>query len=112
MPERVQAAMWLGVIVFAGGAGLTTLARPYLVLHVYGADRAGGLCAVHDGEAPDLDLVASREHAIDHRTDRVRAARHDPLGRPEAQRQALARVQAGRKLQEFFDQFTIASGRH
>ena len=26
-------AMWIGVIVFAGGAGLTTLARPYLVLH-------------------------------------------------------------------------------
>jgi MFS family permease len=37
----VQAAMWLGVIVFACGAGLTTLARPYLVLHLYGAERAG-----------------------------------------------------------------------
>jgi MFS family permease len=37
----VQAAMWLGVMVFACGAGLTTLARPYLVLHVYGAARAG-----------------------------------------------------------------------
>ena len=36
-----QAAMWLGVIVFACGAGLTTLARPYLVLHLYGAERAG-----------------------------------------------------------------------
>ncbi|MGH9218476.1 MAG: MFS transporter [Vicinamibacterales bacterium] len=36
-----QAAMWLGVTVFACGAGLTTLARPYLVLHVYGAERAG-----------------------------------------------------------------------
>lgn len=39
--DGVQAAMWLGVIVFACGAGLTTLARPYLVLHVYGAERAG-----------------------------------------------------------------------
>ena len=34
-------AMWSGVIVFAGGTGLTTLARPYLVLHEYGAERAG-----------------------------------------------------------------------
>ncbi len=34
-------AMWIGVIVFAGGTGLTTLARPYLVLHQYGAERAG-----------------------------------------------------------------------
>jgi MFS family permease len=34
-------AMWAGVIVFAGGTGLTTLARPYLVLHQYGAERAG-----------------------------------------------------------------------
>ena len=33
--------MWLGVTAFAGGAGLTTLARPYLVLHRYGAERAG-----------------------------------------------------------------------
>ena len=41
MADGVQAAMWLGVIVFACGAGLTTLARPYLVLHVYGAERAG-----------------------------------------------------------------------
>ena len=39
--DDVQTAMWLGVIVFASGAGLTTLARPYLVLHVYGADGAG-----------------------------------------------------------------------
>lgn len=46
MAERVQAAMWLGVIVFAVGAGLTTLARPYLVLHVYGADRAGEINGV------------------------------------------------------------------
>ena len=34
-------AMWVGVMVFAGGTGLTTLARPYLVLHQYGAERAG-----------------------------------------------------------------------
>jgi MFS family permease len=34
-------ALWVGVIAFAAGAGLTTLARPYLVLHQYGADRAG-----------------------------------------------------------------------
>jgi hypothetical protein len=33
--------MWIGVMTFAGGAGLTTLARPYLVLHQYGAERAG-----------------------------------------------------------------------
>jgi len=35
------AAMWAGVLLFASGAGLTTLGRPYLVLHKYGADRAG-----------------------------------------------------------------------
>lgn len=35
------AAMWLGVILFASGAGLTTLARPFLVLHEYGPDNAG-----------------------------------------------------------------------
>jgi MFS family permease len=34
-------AMWLGVMAFAAGAGLTTLARPYLVLHRYGPERAG-----------------------------------------------------------------------
>jgi len=34
-------ALWVGVVVFAGGAGLTTLARPYLVLHLYGPERAG-----------------------------------------------------------------------
>jgi MFS family permease len=34
-------AMWVGVIVFAGGTGLTTLARPYLVLDHYGPERAG-----------------------------------------------------------------------
>jgi MFS family permease len=34
-------AMWTGVFAFSAGAGLTTLARPYLVLHLYGADRAG-----------------------------------------------------------------------
>jgi hypothetical protein len=36
-----QAAAWFGVMVFASGAGLTTLARPYLVLHTYGSGRAG-----------------------------------------------------------------------
>jgi MFS family permease len=35
------AAMWIGVTLFASGAGLTTLARPFLVLHEYGAERAG-----------------------------------------------------------------------
>jgi MFS family permease len=35
------AAMWIGVILFASGAGLTTLARPFLVLHAYGAEKAG-----------------------------------------------------------------------
>ncbi|MBY0495251.1 MAG: MFS transporter [Cyanobacteria bacterium] len=34
-------AMWIGVMVFAGGTGLTTLARPNLVLHRYGPERAG-----------------------------------------------------------------------
>lgn len=33
--------MWMGVLVFASGSGLTTLARPYLVLHEYGAEHAG-----------------------------------------------------------------------
>lgn len=46
MADTVQAAMWVGVIVFAGGAGLTTLARPYLVLHLYGAERAGRINGV------------------------------------------------------------------
>jgi hypothetical protein len=41
-----QAAMWVGVSLFASGAGLTTLARPYLVLQVYGAERAGGISGV------------------------------------------------------------------
>jgi MFS family permease len=41
MAEGCQAAMWTGVTVFACGAGLTTLARPYLVLQAYGAGRAG-----------------------------------------------------------------------
>ena len=41
-----QFAMWIGVVVFAGGAGLTTLARPYLVLHVYGAERSGAVNGV------------------------------------------------------------------
>ncbi len=35
------AALVAGVILFAIGAGLTTLARPYWVLHSYGPDRAG-----------------------------------------------------------------------
>jgi MFS family permease len=35
------AAMWGGVIMFASGAGLTTLARPFLVLHEYGPENAG-----------------------------------------------------------------------
>ena len=39
--ENVNAAPWAGVMVFACGAGLTTLARPYLVLHLYGPERAG-----------------------------------------------------------------------
>ncbi len=30
-----------GVMIFAGGAGLTTLARPYWVLHRFGPERAG-----------------------------------------------------------------------
>jgi MFS family permease len=34
-------AMWIGVIVFAAGTGLTTLGRPYMVLHRYGPQRAG-----------------------------------------------------------------------
>lgn len=46
MVDDVQAAMWTGVTVFACGAGLTTLARPYLVLHVYGAGQAGQINGV------------------------------------------------------------------
>jgi MFS family permease len=34
-------AMWAGVLLFAAGAGLTTLARPFLVLDRYGAERSG-----------------------------------------------------------------------
>ena len=34
-------AMWIGVLVFAAGTGLTTLARPFLVLHQYGAEQSG-----------------------------------------------------------------------
>jgi hypothetical protein len=41
-----EAAWWIGVMVFASGAGLTTLARPYLVLHVYGSSRAGQINGV------------------------------------------------------------------
>ena len=36
-----HAALAAGVIVFAAGAGLTTLARPYWVLQKYGAQHAG-----------------------------------------------------------------------
>lgn len=36
-----EAAWWGGVMLFASGAGLTTLARPYLVLQRYGSGRAG-----------------------------------------------------------------------
>ena len=43
---RSQASMWIGVVVFAAGAGLTTLARPYLVLHSYGPERAGAVNGV------------------------------------------------------------------
>jgi MFS family permease len=46
MADTVQAAMWVGVIILATGAGLTTLARPYLVLRVYGAERAGRINGV------------------------------------------------------------------
>jgi predicted MFS family arabinose efflux permease len=35
------AAVTAGIMIFAAGAGLTTLARPYWVLHRYGAERAG-----------------------------------------------------------------------
>lgn len=41
-----QPAWWVGVMVFASGAGLTTLARPYLVLHFYGSTRAGQINGV------------------------------------------------------------------
>ena len=43
---RSQPALWAGVSIFACGAGLTTLARPYLVLHVYGAERSGSINGV------------------------------------------------------------------
>jgi MFS family permease len=36
-----HAGIWIGVATFAGGAGLTTLARPYLVLHLCGPEHAG-----------------------------------------------------------------------
>lgn len=38
---HAHAALIIGVLVFAAGAGLTTLARPYWVLQRYGAERAG-----------------------------------------------------------------------
>jgi hypothetical protein len=34
-------SLWIGVTLFASGGGLSTLARPYLVLHTFGAERAG-----------------------------------------------------------------------
>lgn len=40
------AALWVGVLTFAGGAGLTTLARPYLVLQIYGPEGAGEINGV------------------------------------------------------------------
>ena len=43
---RSEAASWLGVTLFAAGAGLTTLARPYLVLQFYGTERAGQINGV------------------------------------------------------------------
>ena len=43
---HAQPASWLGVALFASGAGLTTLARPYLVLHAYGVERAGQINGV------------------------------------------------------------------
>jgi hypothetical protein len=46
MAVSSQAALWIGVSLFAGGAGLTTLARPYLVLQVYGAQHAGHINGV------------------------------------------------------------------
>jgi MFS family permease len=46
LTANAQAAMWIGVSLFACGAGLTTLARPYLVLQVYGAERAGSINGV------------------------------------------------------------------
>ena len=39
-------ALWIGVLTFAGGAGLTTLARPYLVLQIYGPEGAGHINGV------------------------------------------------------------------
>ena len=51
LTTRSQAGLWMGVIVFAGGAGLTTLARPYLVLHAYGPERAGAVnCVIARGQ--------------------------------------------------------------
>jgi MFS family permease len=41
--SKAQAMLWLGISLFACGSGLATLARPYLVLHFYGAGRAGSV---------------------------------------------------------------------
>jgi MFS family permease len=38
---RGEVAVTLAIMIFAAGAGLTTLARPYWVLHQYGPERAG-----------------------------------------------------------------------
>ena len=43
---RSQVALWVGVSLFACGAGLATLARPYFVLHMYGTARAGHINGV------------------------------------------------------------------
>jgi hypothetical protein len=39
--SRSFIAIAAGVTLFAGGSGLATLARPYLVLHLYGTETAG-----------------------------------------------------------------------
>ena len=41
VPDSTTSLLWIGVVLFAGGAGLTTLARPYFVFHTYGSERAG-----------------------------------------------------------------------
>jgi predicted MFS family arabinose efflux permease len=41
MVDGATPMLWVGVMLFAAGAGLTTLARPYLVLHVFGGEQAG-----------------------------------------------------------------------
>jgi len=41
--SSAQGLLWAGISLFACGAGLTTLARPYLVLQIYGAEHAGSV---------------------------------------------------------------------